>query len=221
MREFLELLSGLVEQVDGLADCAGEQALAFLAGMGGDVLHPFQAEVGDDGADAAEFAIVAAGDEAGGGGIGRERQDGAVMCLDRPPGVAIGESTRRSVPSPRAKASVVPARSKLAATTKASSSRWTPRVSSRNWATDSLIVQPPSPNPLPQGEGEHLGAAQLTASINHTPLEPAPQPRPVQVAPDEHDPAHPRLALLPRPDEIAIGNHVHRLEREPPIIVRV
>ena len=80
---------------------------------------------------------------------------------------------------------------------------------------------PPPPNPLPQGEGEYLGAARLTASINRTTLEAAPQPRPVQVAPDEHDPAYPWLALLPRPDEVAIGDHVHGLEGEPPVVVRV
>ena len=99
MRELLELLPGVVEQVDGFADCAGQQSLALLAGMSGDVLHPFRAEVGDHRADAAEFSIIATGDEARGGGVGRQREDGAIMCLDRAPGVAIGnvDEAKRAV----------------------------------------------------------------------------------------------------------------------------
>ena len=30
-----------------------------------------------------------------------------------------------------------------------------------------------------------------------------------------------RLALAPRADEVAVGDHVHRLEREPPVLARV
>ena len=33
--------------------------------------------------------------------------------------------------------------------------------------------------------------------------------------------AHPRLALLPRTDEIAVGHHVHGLEREAPVVAGI
>ena len=112
--------------------------------------------------------------------------------------------TRRRVPSPSANAAMAPPRSKLALTTKASSScgrRGTPAGSWRSLARLPLIA--------------------IRILIRDHALEPAPQPRPVQVAPDEHDAAHPRLALLPRPDEIAIRDHMHRLECKPPLIIRV
>ena len=208
MREFLELLACLVEQVDGFADCAGEQPLALLAGMSGDVLDPFRTEVGDDRADAAEFAIVAAGDEARGGGVGRQREDGAIMCLDRAPGLAIGDVDE-------AKRAVAEGEGKRGA--------GAVEAGGNNEGVE-LALGAAGFEQEPGGGFAHgsLGeAARFTASLNRTTLEPAPQPRPVQVAPDEHDPAHPRLALLPRPDEIAIGNHMHRLESEPPLVVRV
>ncbi len=40
-----------------------------------------------------------------------------------------------------------------------------------------------------------LASLKLTL-INHARLKPTPQPRPVQVPSDEHDPAHPRLTHL-------------------------
>src|SRR5690349_2595193 len=58
-------------------------------------------------------------------------------------------------------------------------------------------------------------------SVRRTALKAAPQLRPVEVAADEHQPADARLALLPRADEIAVGDHVHRLEGEAPILASV
>ena len=110
------------------------------------------------------------------------------MGCDRAPGFAIGEATRRRVPSPRAKATVAPPRSKQAATTKASSSRWVPR-DSRQEAGDGLAHSAPPPQPSPaarereasqfslsRAAGEGRGGGALPSSDHSTapPLEPPP-----------------------------------------------
>ncbi len=104
MRELLQLLSGLVEQVDRLADAAGEQPLALVARMTGDVLHPFHAEVGDIadcaiGADATECSVIAAGQEACRAGVGSERERRSVVHVRLPPVLLVrdGDEVQRSV----------------------------------------------------------------------------------------------------------------------------
>src|SRR6185312_8479526 len=69
MLDLLEFCPRPVEQVHLLADRAGQQALALLAGEARDVLDPFHAERRDlrrraVRADAPEAAVVAAADEA-------------------------------------------------------------------------------------------------------------------------------------------------------------
>ena len=96
MRELLQFLARLVEQMDHLADGTGEQSLALVAWMTGDVLHPFHAEVGDIAdrgiaVDAAECPVIAAGDEARRAGVGRERKRRTVMHLDLPPVPLVGD----------------------------------------------------------------------------------------------------------------------------------
>src|SRR5580692_10099757 len=56
---------------------------------------------------------------------------------------------------------------------------------------------------------------ERATSIRHAGLKSTPQLRPVQVAADEHDTAGARIAILPLADEVAIGDHVHRLKGEP------
>ena len=129
------------------------------------------------GVDAAELPVVAAGDEAGRRGVGCEREDGAVMRRDGAPGFAVGDARPGAACRRRARRpAVVPARSKQAATTKASSSRWVPRDSSRNWAT--VRSCRPLPSPPAGGEAGRLsraageGRGGGAAIIAHSPRTP-------------------------------------------------
>src|SRR4051794_5727576 len=89
MSEFLQHLARLVEQADDLAGAGGNQPPALVAPswvnrIGGDVLHPFHAEVADDGdgavgTDAVQLAVVTAGDESVAGRIHSKAEDRAIM----------------------------------------------------------------------------------------------------------------------------------------------
>ena len=86
-------------------DRTGQQAAALLAGIGGDLLHPFHAEAGNFlhnrvAADAAESTVIAAGNEAFPAAILVQPQNRAVMHRDLPPLRRIGnaDQTQRTVP---------------------------------------------------------------------------------------------------------------------------
>ena len=166
--QFLQLLAGLVEQMHELADRAGEQALALCRRGGWRRARPISCRssamsVTDAvGGDAAELAVVAAGDEAGWRSASGASARAAPSCtVTGRHVVAVGDRRRDArCRRPARKRRCVPARSKRAATTKASRSRWTPRVFSRNWAVVWLIGYVPSPNPLP-----HQGRGQLSIVI--------------------------------------------------------
>ena len=94
VRETANLFAAGVEQKQVFADAAGEQAIFRMREAGG-VIHPFHAEIGElrdpVRGGAIEFAVIAAGDEAGFRQILGQRQDGAVMRLDLAPVRAIAE----------------------------------------------------------------------------------------------------------------------------------
>ena len=132
-----------------------------------------------------------------GAASGRQGEHRAVMHLERAASLAVGERHEPHACRRRARRPPCgPRGRRRRPTTKASSARWTPRVSSRK-----------------------LAAARSSLPIALMPtwqrFETAPELRPVQVAADEHDAAGARLARLPRADEVAVGDHVHRLEGEP------
>ena len=158
--QFLQFLAGLVEQVDGLPDGAGQQALALLARVACDCSTHFERKSAMS--DTVPSAAMRRNFPSSppemklhrGRGIGREGEDRAVVRFGCAPGLAVGDATRRIVPSPRAKAAVVPARSKLAATTNASRSRWVPRELEQKLGSGiRSSVGAPSPQPPPARGG--------------------------------------------------------------------
>ncbi len=95
MRQLAQFPAVGVEQMDQLADAAGDQALAALGGMARHLLHPFHAERAEvaDGPVSehpARTAVVAARDEASWHRVGRQRERRAVMHRDLPPGLRLG-----------------------------------------------------------------------------------------------------------------------------------